>query len=157
MRAIDKLPIAVKREIRRTVEELLERYHFSKYTLFKARESSITASYVDRPSGPTNVISDPTARTGVHNVDEPARRKAFCEQVEQAISQLPTKERELITMRYMQRDIPYDFTVYEMKMDPPISEGKYIKIRNRAFALLALMLDLEIDGLEQLLKIKQKG
>lgn len=157
MRAIDKLPIAVKREIRRSVEELLERYHFSKYTLFMIRESSITASYVDRPSGPTNVISDPTASTAVHNVDEPARRKAFCEQVEQAISQLPTKERELITMRYMQRDLPYDFAVYEMTMDPPISEGKYIKIRIRAFTLIALMLGLEIDGLEQLLKTKQKG
>ncbi|MNW38879.1 hypothetical protein D3C74_159570 [compost metagenome] len=150
MRSIDRLPAAVKKEIKRTLEELLERYHLSKYTLFKARESSITASYTDRPNGPTNVISDPTARIAVYNVDEPARRKAFCEQVEQAVSQLPTKERELINERYMQRDLPYDFMVYEMKMDPPISEGKYSKLRIRAFTLIALMLGLEIEGLEHL-------
>lgn len=128
----------------------MERYHLSKFTLFRDRESSITASYTDRPNGPTNVISDPTARTAIYNVDEPVRRQAFCKEVEHAVSQLPSKERELITKRYMDRDLPFDFVVYGMKMDPPISEGKYIKIRNRAFALLALMLGLEIDGLEQL-------
>lgn len=150
MKSIDRLPVAVKKEIRRTLEELLERYHLSKYTLFKARESSITASYMERPNGTTNVISDPTARTAVYNVDEPARRKAFCEQVEQAVSQLPEKERFLITERYMHLDIPYDFVVYEMKFDPPITWNTYDKIKIRAFSLLALMLGLEIDGFEQL-------
>ncbi|SDF04873.1 phage transcriptional regulator, ArpU family [Fontibacillus panacisegetis] len=152
MKSIDRLSAAVKKEIKRTLEELLERYHLSKYTLFKARESNITTSYSDRPNGPTNVISDPTARIAVYNVDEPARRKAFCEQVEQAVSQLPEKERFLITERYMQRDLPYDFVVYEMRMDPPIGDRTYDKMRTRAFTLLALMFGLEIEGLEQFYK-----
>lgn len=149
---IDKLPAAVKKEIRRTMEELLERYHISKFTLFMARDTAMTASYSDRPSGPTNTISDPTARTAVYNVDEPMRRRAFCEQIERAVNNLPAKERFLITERYMKRELPYDFVVYEMTMDPPISEGTYSKLRIRACTLLALMLELQIDGLDQLIK-----
>lgn len=152
MRSIDRLPATVKKEIRSTLEELLERYHLSKYTLFKARESSITASYSDRSNGPTNVISNPTVHTAIHNVDEPTRRKAFCEQVEQAVGQLPEKERFLITERYMRRDIPFDFVIYKMRMSPPVGEGTYTRIKLRAFTLLALMLELRIEGLEQLYK-----
>ncbi|MNV55052.1 hypothetical protein D3C71_1472730 [compost metagenome] len=68
------------------------------------------------------------------------------------MNNLPAKERFLITERYMQRDLPYDFVVYEMKIDQPVSRGTFDKIKIRAFTLLALMLELQIDGLEQLLK-----
>ncbi|MUG43443.1 ArpU family phage packaging/lysis transcriptional regulator [Paenibacillus woosongensis] len=149
MRAIDKLPTAIKKEIRNTMEDMFERYHLSKYTLFQARESSVTASYEERPSGPTNVISDPTAQAAVHNADEPARRQAFCERIEQAVAQLPAEEREVITERYMNRDLPFDFTVYTQRLDPPISVGTYTKIRIRAFVLLALMLGIQVEGLQE--------
>lgn len=150
MRAIDQLPVTVKKEIRRTMEDLFERYHLFKYTLFQRREASITASYTDHLSARTNTVSDPTARTAVYNVDEPARRKAFCEELERAVGHLPKKEQFLITERYLQRDIPFDFVVYEMRMDPPVSRDTYDKIKIRAFTLLALILGLEIEGLEQL-------
>lgn len=150
MKAIDRLPRSVKKEAKLVIEDTFEKYRRYKRMSFKDRQTSITASYEDRPSAPTNVISNPTAMTAIYNVDESNRRKAFCEQIEQAVSRLPTREQFIITERYMQRDVPYDFVIYELKMDPPISEGKYTKIRARAFILLALILGIEIKGLEQL-------
>ncbi|PQP89675.1 ArpU family phage packaging/lysis transcriptional regulator [Paenibacillus sp. AR247] len=151
MRAIDNLPAAVKKEIRTAMEDYFERYQLYKYTLFQVREARVTASYEDRPYGPTNVISDQTASVAIYNVDEPARRQAFCERLEQAVYRLPHKERFIITERYMKNDLPFDYVVYNQLMDPPVAEATYTKIKNRAMAMLALALGIQIDGLHKVL------
>ncbi|WP_422657369.1 ArpU family phage packaging/lysis transcriptional regulator [Paenibacillus sp. EC2-1] len=150
MKCIDRLPPDVKKEIRIAVENELERYHIYKYTLFHDREVNITTVISDTPKSFTGTTSDQTSNVAVYNVDEPARRRAFCDRLEKAVEQLPHRERFLITERYMKRDMPFDYAVYSLLMDPPVTEATYAKLKNKAMALLALMLNLQIDGLKQL-------
>lgn len=150
VKCIDKLPAAVKKEIRSAIENELERYHIYKYSLFHDRESCTTSSISDIPRSFTGTTSDQTANVAVYNVDEPARRQAFCERLEKAVERLPKKERFLITERYMKRDMPFDYVVYNQLMDPPVAEVTYSKFKNRAMAMLALMLEIPIEGLKQL-------
>lgn len=151
VKCIDKLPAAVKKEIRSAIENELERYHIYKYTLFHDREVSTTSNISDIPRGFTGTTSDQTGNVAAYNVDEPARRRVFCERIEKAVEQLPRKERFLITERYMKRDMPFDYTVYSLLMDPPVAEATYSKIKNRAMAMLALMLDIPISELKRLI------
>lgn len=150
VKSIDRLPVAVKTQIRSAVESDLERYHIYKYSLFQERAASVTSNISDIPRGFTGTISDQTASVAVYNVDEPARRRAFCERMENAVEQLPNRERFLIQERYMKKDKPFDYVVYSFTMDPPVSETTYSLIKNRAFILLALMLGVQVDGLKSL-------
>ncbi|TPE67988.1 ArpU family phage packaging/lysis transcriptional regulator [Halalkalibacterium halodurans] len=129
------------------VEETFAKYRLYKYLTFEERETSVTTSPEERFHGPTNQTSDQTAQAAVYNVDEQAKRKKFCERVENAVKGLPAPERDLIKKRYLAADSDYktDYSVYSFEFDPPISETKYSKIRWSAMAKIALRLGMAVE------------
>ena len=50
----------------------------------------------------------------------------------------------------MQREPIFDYVVFNQLLDPPLSEGTYYKMKNRAMALLALSLNLDVKALREL-------
>jgi ArpU family phage transcriptional regulator len=142
MNTIDKISTADRKAIRKSVESALAKYRMYKYLTYDEREATITANYELRVGGSSNIPSDGTGTIAIHNVDGQAARRAYCEQVERAVDRLPRMEKFLITERYMGADSEYitDYSVYCHRFDPPISEGTYSKIRNRAMYKLADML-----------------
>lgn len=136
---------AHKKQIRKAVVAELEKYRICKYLTFEEREARTTGSYAPRYHGNTNVTSDQTAQVAIYNADVHASRRAFCELIERTVNRLPDKERFLITERYLLPDSSYltDLHVYSFSFDPPISEGTYTKIRDRAMYKLALMLNID--------------
>lgn len=145
-----ELPEIDRKATQSKVEEHLERYRLFKYLTFEEREASIVASSDVRYHGPTNQTSDQTGSIAIHNVDEQAKRKHFCERVELAVKRLPKMERFLIEERYMSEDAEYltDFNVYYHKFQPPISEKTYSKIRWKSFYKLALNLNIAVTRTE---------
>jgi len=141
-----ELPELDRKQTQAKVEEKLSTYRLFKYLTFDEREASITASSTPRYHGATNVTSDQTGSIAIHNVDEQAKRKQFCEYVERAVKRLPKMERFLIEERYMCEEAEYltDFNVYYHKFQPPISEKTYSKIRWKAFYKLALNLNVAV-------------
>lgn len=132
------------KKMREAIERVFFYYRTYKYLGFDEREATLTASYNDNPrSGPTNVTTDQTASIAIHNVDQQAYRRSYCERVELAIKGLPRMERFLIDERYTTPDAEYitDLNVYNHKFSPPISENKYTKIRGKAFLRLVLKFD----------------
>lgn len=144
----DTLPAAMRKVIRRKVEAELEKYRLYKYLAFEEREARITPNYEPRYHGPTNQTSDQTGDIAAHNVDELAKRRAFCERIERAVDRLPEKERFLIRARYMVNDAQYvtDYSVYQFSFDPPISENTYAKLRDRAMLKLAFQFGMIDEG-----------
>ncbi|MEK3873668.1 MULTISPECIES: ArpU family phage packaging/lysis transcriptional regulator [unclassified Paenibacillus] len=135
----------------KAIEAVFEKYRFYKSITFDEREPTMTASYEDRPSGPTNVTSDQTANVAVFNVDEPARRRIFIQKIERAVSKLPVQERLLISKRYMEDDYKRDYQIYDTEM--PMSKTKYTNLRLRAFYRLAFTLsDFRILNIQTLVK-----
>jgi ArpU family phage transcriptional regulator len=141
-----ELPELDRKATKQAVEAHLEKYRLFKYLTFEERESSITSSTEERFHGPTNQTSDQTGSIAIHNVDEQARRKHFCELTERAVKRLPPMERFLIEERYMADDSDYltDFNIYCHKFKPPISAMTYNKIRWKAFYRLALNLNIAV-------------
>jgi len=139
------LPEIDRKKTQKAVEDAFEKYRLFKYLTFEEREASITAGYKES-TGSSNKISDQTAQIATYNIDEPERRKAFCERVERAVNRLPLKEKFLVQERYMSDDSEYitDYTVYCHRFSPPISEGTYSKIRWKAFYKLALNLNIAV-------------
>lgn len=131
------------KKMREAIEEVFRNYRLYKYLGFDSREASVTASYEDRPGGRTNVTSDQTASIAIHNVDQQAYRRSYCERVELAVKGLPRLEKFLIEERYTTSEAEYvtDQNVYNHKFSPPISETKYTKIRGKAFLRLVLKFD----------------
>ena len=76
-------------------------------------------------------------------IGKQSRAGRFILKVEQALRRLPEKERELITMRYLQNDSEYekDQNVYGTMQ---ISADTYSKIRNRAFYKLMYMFSMNV-------------
>jgi ArpU family phage transcriptional regulator len=144
-----------RRLIQQAVEEAFERYRLYNFLKLEKREARITVNYEARPNGPTNKISDQTGDIAVYNVDEPARRQAYIERIEQAVECLPFKEQLLVKARYMQKEETFDYVVYNQVFDPPISEGTYAKIRRSAFYLLSLALRIDV-GFDLIAKIDGK-
>lgn len=131
------LPKLDNKKTKNAIEGVFEKYQIFKNTIFELREATITASYQDRPSGPTNVTSDSTADIAVFNVFAPEHRRQFCKNVEQAVNQLYPKYREIIELRYLGDDMPTDYAVYNFKMEHPVSKDTYAKLRRKAFQNLA--------------------
>ncbi|MGG1649683.1 ArpU family phage packaging/lysis transcriptional regulator [Paenibacillus sp. NRS-1780] len=131
------LPQLDRTKTKIVIKGVFERYQIFKSTIFEEREVSITASYQDRPSGPTNVTSDSTANTAIHNAFFPEYRRQFCREVELAVSQLKPKQREIIELRYLTDDPPKDYEVYDIKLKVPINKDTYAKLRREAFHTLA--------------------
>ncbi len=142
MDLLKKLSRAEKKLIKEAVEAELERYRIYKTTAFVRREANVTSSPEPRYHGPTNETSDQTGSIAAYNVDELRRREAFCIAVEEATSRLPEKEAFLVKERYLNLESDYvtDLGMYTFKFDPPISEGTYVKIRDRSMLKLALIL-----------------
>jgi ArpU family phage transcriptional regulator len=142
----DFLPELDRKATQKAVEAALGRYRLYKYLTFDEREASITASYELREGGRSNKTSDQTAEIAAYNVDEQAKRRAYCERIERAVRKLPRMERFLIEERYMCADAEYltDYNVYTQKFQPPISENTYAKIRWRAFYKIALSLNIAV-------------
>jgi len=130
------------------METELERYRLWKFITFQEREASITTTWSDTHKGFTGTVSDQTGNIATYNVNEPERRQRFCERVEKAVSRLPEKEQQIISERYMQRTEVYDFVVFNQILDPPMSHVPYDKLKVRAMAKLALMLNIQIVGLQ---------
>lgn len=145
MNLLKSLTTAEKKKIKQAVEAELEKYQLLITTEFYDREARITTSPEPRYHGPTNQTSDQTAAASVYNVDKKQERSAFCERVEQAINQLPEKERFLIEKRYTSLDSQYmtDMRMYCFEFDPPMSAPTYDTIRISAMLKIALSLRLD--------------
>lgn len=143
------LPELDKDMTKEAVVDAFEKYRLFKYLTFEEREVGTTAGYTAREHGPTNVTSDQTASIAIHNVDEPARRRAFCDRIERAVKRLHPKERLLIESRYMREDhngeYVTDMKVYSFVFNPPISSMTYDRIRWKAFYKIALDLDIAVQ------------
>lgn len=125
------------------VDDALEKYRFFKTITFVARETSVTASYQDRPHGATNHITDKTASIAVYNVDEPEKRKIYCEGIEQIIDHLPQRER-ILMKELIKKDRVYNYVVYNQVFDPPISEYTFYKVKWEATKKLAYALNIQV-------------
>lgn len=132
-----------KRRTKDKVEHALEQYRIFKFVSFQRRQANMTASYSDMPRSNTGVTSDQTSSIAAYNVDEPEKRRLYCEEMESAVADLPEKERRLIELRYFDREAQYilDAKVY---VTMEISAPTYDKIRWRAFIKLALYLGIEV-------------
>lgn len=133
-----ELPVIDEKATRINVESVLEKYLLYKTIEFEEKEASITPSYQFRYHGPTNVTSDQTANVAIDNVDEPEKRKRYCEWVEKSVSRLSFKQRQLIIERYMKETDIFDYEVYDGILE--ISVKKYCEIRERAFYTLAFIM-----------------
>lgn len=131
-------------EIRRDIELIFEQYRKHKYyTLFiDTVNVSVTSSIDEIGGGRSNEISDKVGNAAIKLADEKLEARKVVELVEKAVDQLPDIEKELIQLRYMSKNHYYmnDYTVYEFKLDDPISPKTYRKIRERAFKKLHTML-----------------
>ncbi len=125
------------------VDDALEKYRFFKTITFEVRESSITASYQERLHGSTNQTSDKTANIAIYNVDEPEKRKLYCERIEQIIEHLPQREKLLMT-EMTKKDRVYNYVVYNQIFDPPISEYTFYKLKWEATRKLAYALNIQV-------------
>lgn len=125
------------------VEAALEEYIVCKYLAFDEREANTVAKWSDMPKGFTGITTDQTASIAIHNVDEPARRRAYCERIERAVRGLPRKERKLVSERYLSDEYDSDFQYYELS-ESRMSSMTFAKIREKAFYMLALKLDIAV-------------
>lgn len=125
------------------VEDALEKYRFFKTITFEVREAKTTASYQERLHGPTHVTSDQTSSIALYNVDEPERRKQYCERIEQIIERLPQREM-LLMSQLIKKDRVYNYVVYNQIFDPPISEYTFYKIKWEATKKLAYALNIQV-------------
>ncbi|MBB3132174.1 ArpU family phage transcriptional regulator [Paenibacillus rhizosphaerae] len=141
------LPEIDRKRTQEAVESILERYRMYKYLSFEEREASTTSSISDVPRSFTGTTSDQTANIAIYNVDTPAKQRNFCERVERAVKRMPRMEAFLIQERYMTMEHDYitDQHVYNHVFQPPISEGKYSKIRWKAFYKLASHFDALVE------------
>lgn len=140
------LPELDRKKTQKAVEDALEKYRLYKYLEYEEIEASVIGSYTERFHSNTNKTSDQTSAIAIRNVDIPNARRAYCERVERVVNRLPRLEKFLITERYMGNDSEYitDYQVYCFQFQPPISEGKYSKIRWKAFYKIALALDIVV-------------
>ncbi|MNW36172.1 hypothetical protein D3C74_131810 [compost metagenome] len=143
------LPEIDRKGTQAAVEDALERYRMYKFLIHDEREASMTASYSDMPRG--GGLSDQTASIAIHNVDKQAKRREYCERIERKVKFMPRMERFLIEERYMTKEHDYitDQHVYNHVFQPPISEGKFSKIRWKAFYKLASDLNLLVEKTEE--------
>ncbi|GIP25044.1 ArpU family transcriptional regulator [Paenibacillus sp. J23TS9] len=141
------LPEIDRKRTQEAVEAILERYRMYKFLSFEDREANTTSSISDIPRSFTGTTSDQTASIAIYNVDTQAKQKAFCERVERVVKRMPRMEGFLIHERYMTNEHDYitDQHVYNHVFQPPVSEGKYSKIRWKAFYKLASNFDVLVE------------
>lgn len=133
-----------KMDIRKQIEDIFKEYRRHKYyTLFmESIEPSITSSIDEIGGGQSNMVGDKVGNAAIKYVDTKEEAKRYVDLIERSVEQLPSIEKELITIRYMSKDYNYmnDFQVYNNRMTEPISAPYYNKVRARAIDKLAAML-----------------
>ncbi|MGG4090621.1 ArpU family phage packaging/lysis transcriptional regulator [Paenibacillus lautus] len=141
------LPEIDRDRTQEAVEAILERYRMYKFLSFEEREASTTSNISDIPRSFTGTTTDQTASIAIYNVDSRAQQKNFCERVERVVRRMPRMESFLIRERYMtvEHDYITDQNVYNHVFQPPISWGKYKKIRWKAFYKLASDFDVLVE------------
>jgi len=137
-----ELPELDRKRTKAAVEAALEKYRIYQTITFEEREANVTQTLSDIPRSTTNKISDQTGNIAAYNIDEPARRRAYCERIDKVVGRLHPKERLLIRERYLQEDYVLDYTVYNQVMH--VSAQTYDKIRWKAFYKIALALDIAV-------------
>ncbi|WP_442601748.1 ArpU family phage packaging/lysis transcriptional regulator [Paenibacillus sp. KN14-4R] len=130
-----------KAATRKKVEEALETVRIFKRIGFIRKEVKTTQSYEARYHGDTNTTNKPTERVAVANVDGEERLRIWTENVERAVQQLDSKERDIVELRYLVEDPGLDSILcHELGM----SERTYRRVKAKAFEKLAYMLNLEV-------------
>lgn len=141
------LPEIDRDRTQEAVEAILERYRMYKFLSFEEREASTTSNISDIPRSFTGTTTDQTSNIAIYNVDSRTKQKNFCERVERVVRRMPRMESFLIRERYMtvEHDYITDQNVYNHVFQPPISWGKYKKIRWKAFYKLASDFDVLVE------------
>ena len=120
------------KKITETMEAELERYRIYKSFVLTPEELNITSNTFP-----------------VFTAEDIAKCLRFCEQIDQAVQQLPKRQKSIIQEKYIHLESEYrtDREVYEEILDPPISSLTYMKARKNALLNLSLILGRNI-GLE---------
>lgn len=127
---------------RKRVEEVLETARIYRQVGFIRKGIQTTRSYEARYHGETHTINKTTENIAVSNVDDEERLRYWTENVERAVEQLNTKERDVIERRYLEPDREYDFLLCH---ELGVSERTYRRIKSDAITKLAFMLRLEVQ------------
>ncbi|TCZ76089.1 hypothetical protein E0485_14680 [Paenibacillus albiflavus] len=131
----------MSKDVRAPLEKL-----FSRYRLYKRSErmksptieTKITPSYEQRLHGNTNTISKPVEDAVLREIEITERRRSYISTVEKAVEMLDEPEREIIEMRYMQKDYICDYHVYDQL---GIGNPTYRRRRDAAMERLNVLLE----------------
>ncbi|MEK3950275.1 ArpU family transcriptional regulator [Paenibacillus polymyxa] len=135
------LPVMDSEQTRRQVEEHLETVRIYRQMGLIRREVSNTPSYEPRFHGNTNAISKPAEDAAVWNADKENELEQKSELLDKAMRRLSHRERELLTLRYLDDEDVYDYNVCQ-KMH--MGERTFRRVKARALYKLAFGLRLEV-------------
>lgn len=139
------LPELDGKRTKEAVEAALEKYRIFMTTDVEEREASTTSSLSNTPRGNTGTTSDQTGDIATYNIDIKKQRQDYCRRVDRVVNRLHPMEKLLIEERYMKSPYVFDYQVYTFKFKPPISPGKYKKLRRNAIYQIALALDIAVE------------
>ncbi|WP_238322711.1 ArpU family phage packaging/lysis transcriptional regulator [Gorillibacterium massiliense] len=126
---------------RKRVEEALETVRIYRQIGFKRREMRTTSSYEPRFHGATNTVTKAAENIAVWNVDMEEELRKTSEQVEEAVTRLWKKEREIIEKRYLSEETTPDFLLCH---DLNLSERTYRRVKGDAICKLGIMLEVAV-------------
>lgn len=142
----DSLPVD-EAATRAAVEKRLEEVRRYRQVGWIRKEAFITAGYEPRFHGATHVVSQPTERLAIGNVDKEAELIRKSELLDLAMERLSEEQREVIRRSYLDQKAEYDFiSCGEMG----ISDRTYRRIKASAIRLLAAAMRLEVYQEEEL-------
>lgn len=102
------LPIDEK-ATRRVVEDYLEEVRIYRQIGFVRRQAALTPSYEPRYHGTTNVISNPTEKAAVWNVNREAELQRRSNLLDLAMGRLSSMQREVIQRSYLENEGEFDY------------------------------------------------
>ncbi|PFA66852.1 ArpU family transcriptional regulator [Bacillus sp. AFS015802] len=126
------------KELRRQVEEALEKYRLYVLTFPIEQTPKITASYSLVPPTNTNQFHSSTEDAAINKVDRDRERYAYIEMIQKAVNRLDPLEREMIIRKYFGDEELFDYEVYnELGMGETFYNQKF---KPRVFYKLAVIL-----------------
>jgi ArpU family phage transcriptional regulator len=127
---------------RRNVEERLEAARIYKNLGHFRREAKTTASPEPRYHGSTNTVSNQTEDIALFNTMQEERMRSAYEEIERILKHIPSKQREIIQMRYLDNlEEDYDYVVCQQVH---LSDRTYRRFKSKAIINLAFALRLEV-------------
>lgn len=148
----DSLPVD-EAATRAAVEKWLEEVRRYRQVGWIRKEAFITARYEPQYHGATHVVSQPTERIAIGNVDKEAELTRKSELLDLAMERLSEEQREVIRRSYLDQKGEYDFiSCGEMG----ISDRTYRRIKASAIRLLAAALKLEVYKKEESQTVKHE-